>query len=137
VLLLAGALISGAGPAARADFSAAQQATADQAIAQAYVERRSHLQVEDQGEVAELLPDDTDGDRHQRFIVRLADGRHLLLAYNIDLAPRIDALQRGDRIEFRGEYIWNRKGGIVHWTHHDPSGRHPGGYIRLNGRLYQ
>ncbi|MDB5987684.1 MAG: hypothetical protein JWR16_2737 [Nevskia sp.] len=130
-LLLAGLLtLAGAAPALA-------EPAADQQLAQAYAAHRSHLQIEDDGVVLKLLPDDTEGSRHQRFVVQLANGQRLLFAYNIDLAPRIDALQRGDTIAFRGEYIWNRKGGIVHWTHHDPSGRHAGGYIRLNGRVYQ
>jgi Protein of unknown function (DUF3465). len=51
------------------------------------------------------LPDDEQGSRHQRFILRLASGRTLLVAHNIDLAPRIDGLQVGDQVAFSGEYI--------------------------------
>jgi hypothetical protein len=68
--------------------------------------------------------------------VRLPD-QTVLIAYNIDIAPRIDGLQAGEPIEFSGEYEWNGQGGIVHWTHHDPSGRHPAGWIRYGGHVYQ
>jgi len=60
-----------------------------------------------------------------------------LLAHNIDVAPRIDGLAPGDRVRFKGEYIWNEKGGVIHWTHHDPQGRHVAGWIVHNGKTYQ
>lgn len=84
-----------------------------------------------------MLSDDFDGSKHQRFIVRLYNGQTLLLAHNIDLAPRVDSLREGDRISFYGEYEWNPKGGIVHWTHHDPAGRHVAGWIKFRGKTYQ
>ncbi len=109
----------------------------DAAFDDAFASRRSNLQLEGQGTVVKLLADDNDGSRHQRFIVRLGSGRTLLLAHNIDLAKRIDTLRTGDTVSFYGEYEWNAKGGVMHWTHHDPQGRHPGGWIRHNGLTYQ
>ena len=107
------------------------------AIDQAFAGRRSNLQVEGRGTVQRLLADDNKGSRHQRFIVRLDSGLTVLVAHNIDLAPRLDVLRAGDAIAFAGEYEWSSKGGVIHWTHHDPHGRHPGGWIRHGGRTYE
>jgi hypothetical protein len=106
-------------------------------LEQAFTRRLSRQQLVGEGVVSRLLSDDNDGSGHQRFIVRLASGRTLLIAHNVDLAPRIDALAVGDSIAFSGVYEWNAKGGVVHWTHHDPQGHHPGGWIRHQGRTYQ
>ena len=103
----------------------------------AYQKHLSHIHVEGTGTVARMLPDDTVGSRHQRFILRLPSEQTVLIVHNIDLAPRIEGLKRGDVVEFSGEYEWNAKGGIVHWTHHDPTGRHRGGWIRYRGRVYE
>lgn len=106
------------------------------AVKQAFAQKQSHVWLEGSGAVKKLLPDDNKGARHQRFLVSVAAGQILLFAHNIDLAPRIDALQVGDQIQFKGEYIYNPKGGIMHWTHHDPQGRQ-GGWIRVNGQTYE
>ena len=107
------------------------------AIRAAFEQRRSDVQVEGSGVVTRLLPDDVDGSRHQRFIVRLAHGQTVLIAHNIDLAPRIDSLKVGDEVRFFGEYEWNSQGGVIHWTHHDPQGRHVVGWVEHRGRRYQ
>jgi hypothetical protein len=106
-------------------------------IEKAYADRRSDQQVQVEGRVEKLLPDDRDGSRHQRFIVRLDSGLTLLVAHNIDLAPRVRDLTVDDRVELYGEYEWNERGGVIHWTHRDPRGSHPDGWIRHQGRLYQ
>ncbi len=116
---------------------AAQVGNADEAVAAAFAARQSDVAIEGEGEVIKLLSDDNRGSRHQRFLLRLASGATLLVAHNIDLAPRIDALKVGDRLRFGGEYEWNERGGVLHWTHHDPRGKHTGGYLELNGRRYE
>lgn len=109
----------------------------DQQLISAFQNRQSNVQVTGSGIVIKNLPDDTRGSRHQKFILKLASGQTLLVAHNIDLAPRIDALGEGDVIEFGGEYEWNSKGGVLHWTHRDPAGRHEGGWLKHGGTIYQ
>jgi len=106
-------------------------------VTDAYEQQQSDVQVRGQGVVIKLLPDDTQGSRHQKFILRLASGQTLLVAHNIDLAPRIDALRVTDYVGFYGEYEWNNQGGVLHWTHHDPQGRHLDGWLSHNGKIYQ
>jgi len=109
----------------------------DAAVEAAFANRLSNQQLAGQGTVVKVLADDTNGSRHQRFIIRLDSGRTLLVSHNIDLAQRIDTLRAGDTVAFYGEYEWNPKGGVIHWTHHDPQGRHPAGWLRHGGRTYQ
>lgn len=75
--------------------------------------------------------------RHQRFISELKSKQTLLIARNIDLSPRIFALSLNDKIEFFGEYEWNDKGDVIHWTPHDPQEIHVGGWIFYNSVIYQ
>jgi hypothetical protein len=111
--------------------------TADDSIARAFASRDSNVQVEGEGAVTRVLPDDLNGRRHQRFVVRLASGQTLLVAHNIDIAPRIVGLKEGDSVRFKGEYVWNEEGGVIHWTHHDPEGRHDAGWVRHNGKTFK
>jgi hypothetical protein len=108
-----------------------------QVLEDAFHNRESNLQVTQRGEIVKLLPDDTKGSRHQRMIVELASGQTLLIAHNIDLAPRLPALETGETLTFHGEYEWNEHGGVIHWTHHDPDGRHEAGWVKYRGKTYQ
>ncbi|MDV2405319.1 DUF3465 domain-containing protein, partial [Vibrio cholerae] len=109
----------------------------DAVLQQAYQSQQSDLQVQGFGQVAKVLPDDNDGSRHQKFILKLNSGQTLLVAHNIDLAPRIPNLKVGDSVEFYGEYEWNKKGGVLHWTHKDPQNRHAHGWLKHNGQVYE
>ena len=111
--------------------------SSDAALANVFSNHESNLQVSGQGVVTRLLPDDDSGSRHQKFIIRLPSGQTLLISHNIDLAPRISSLREGDAIEFYGEYEWNEKGGVVHWTHRDPNGSHEAGWLQRQGNRYQ
>jgi uncharacterized protein DUF3465 len=110
---------------------------ADDTLAAAFESHRSNVQVQGGGSVSKVLSDDNEGSRHQRFIVRLASGQTVLIAHNIDLAGRVSSLKPGDPVEFYGEYEWNERGGVVHWTHRDPQHGHVDGWIKHNGHTYQ
>jgi len=108
----------------------------DDALTYAYNKRLSDVQVRGEGRVIAILADDNDGSRHQKFILERSSGQTLLVAHNIDLSRRINLLRKGDNIEFYGEYEWNSKGGVIHWTHHDPRGRHMDGWLKHKGSKY-
>ncbi len=106
-------------------------------VEQAIQQQKSDIQLELNGIVIKLLADDVEGRRHQKFIIKLSGGQTVLVAHNIDLAPRLNSLQKGDSVSIYGEYEWNEKGGVVHWTHHDPAGKHINGWIKYQGQTYQ
>ncbi|MFT4928444.1 MAG: hypothetical protein ACI8WB_004563, partial [Phenylobacterium sp.] len=111
-------------------FSIDGFAVGNQAVSSAYQAKRSDVQVTGSGVVVKVLSDDNKGSRHQRFIIKLSSGQTVLIAHNIDLAPKIKAIRKGDTVGFNGEYEYNAKGGVIHWTHHDPRGRHQGGWLK-------
>ncbi|MBU2601734.1 MAG: DUF3465 domain-containing protein [Actinobacteria bacterium] len=94
-----------------ADQEATSVAGSDVDFARALADRAGDLELEGQGTVSKLLA--------------------------IDIAPRVSALRVGDTVAFKGEYEWNAQGGIMHWTHHDPTGSHAAGRIRHDSRTYQ
>ncbi len=102
-------------------------------IEQAFAHRESGIPVTVDAIVEKTLRDDSNGDRHQRFLIRLPNGRKLLVAHNIDLAERVD-VSAGDPIRLHGQFEWNDRGGVLHWTHRAPRGDHPDGWIEVHGR---
>jgi len=106
-------------------------------INEAFKNQQSNVQVKGSGKVIRILSDDNQGSRHQKFILKLSSGNTLLIAHNIDLAPRIKSISKGDTIQFYGEYEWNKKGGVVHWTHRDPNKHHINGWLKHKGIVYQ
>lgn len=111
--------------------------SANTAIPNEFGKSDAGTQVRGSGSVTRILSDDNSGSKHQRFIIKLASGQTLLVAHNIDLAPRVAGIAVNDRVQFHGEYEWNSQGGVVHWTHSDPNGRHINGSLRSKGRTYQ
>lgn len=120
-----------------ASDQAQQRSDGDQVIRRAFETRARNIQVEGKGVVKRTLSDDNDGSRHQRFVLELGSGQSVLIAHNVDLAPRLVGLREGDEVQFRGEYEWNPEGGVIHWTHHDPRGQHSGGWLKHNGQTYE
>lgn len=114
-----------------------ESAKVDQSdIRSLYDAQRSGVMVSTVANVTRILMDDNDGSRHQRFLIETAEGLTLLVAHNIDLAPRVP-LSVNDQVSIYGQYEWNNKGGVVHWTHHDPNKSHPEGWIIHLGKKYE
>lgn len=111
--------------------------TDNTSVEQAFSQKQESVQVSGNGTVIKLLPDDLKGSRHQRFILKISRSLTILIAHNIELAPKIQTLNKGDLVSFAGEYEYNTRGGVVHWTHHDPSKRHQGGWLKHNGKTYK
>ncbi len=95
--------------------------------------RQSNVIITLDATIINILSDDNQGDRHQRLILKSGKNT-LLLAHNIDIAPRVP-VKKGDFIKVRGEYEWNEKGGVVHWTHRSTSS-HADGWIIHNNKKY-
>jgi hypothetical protein len=108
----------------------------EQAIMDAHDQQKSDVIVQASAKVVKVLPDDTVGSKHQKALLELPSKLTLLLAHNIDLAQRVP-FREGDTIEFKGEYEYTDKGGVIHWTHHDPGKRHTDGWIKHNGQTYE
>ena len=79
-----------------------------QKIQQAFQQQQNNVQVRASGVVKAILADDHEGSRHQKFILSLQNGLTVLVAHNIDLAPRIENVQKGDTVEFYGEYEYSQ-----------------------------
>lgn len=121
----------------RPNAAVSTSAASDDVFAAAFRNQTSGLAVKGQGVVTRVLSDDNSGSRHQRFILRLPSGQTLLMAHNIDVAPRLVGLAVGDTVSFSGVYEWNAEGGVVHWTHRDPGGTHAAGWLKHNGQTSQ
>ena len=114
------------------------QSADNAAVCSAFSSRRSHVEVVAGGTVARVL-----GTRpgasgsHEGFLMRLNS--------SCDVTIRVEAnedftgqfpLEAGDAVVVKGEYEYYSRGGVIHWTHRDPRGRHEGGYIQTGGKIY-
>lgn len=102
----------------------------DQEVLDAQSKGMSRVHVTFSAVVYKLLPDDTKGIPHQRFLLRLSNNTTVLIAHNTNLGSYL-SIQPGDMVEVSGEYIWNKKGGLVHYTHPSTSTYKEGGWIKV------
>ena len=111
--------------------------TIDQSqVLQAQQSHATKVEIIFSARVKKLLPDDTKGLPHQRFLLEIENGTTVLVAHDTKYAPKVP-IQPGDVVTIKGEYIWNRKGGVIRWTHRSDTPRHEGGYIEFDGQKYQ
>ena len=111
------------------------------AVYAAWAGHQSHLELVAEGTVARNL-----GTRrgpsglHEGFLVHLRGGAGhgltIRVEDNADITGPIP-IGEGADVRIRGEYIYDPRGGLIHWTHHDPRLRHEPGFVEINGRKYQ
>jgi hypothetical protein len=108
----------------------------DSQVIEAQEEHLNKVELTVRAKVKKILPTDTEGLPHERFLLELSNRTTVLVAHDLKMAPSVP-IQEGDMPIIRGEYIWNERGGVIHWTHHTDTPRHEGGWIFLNGTRYQ
>ncbi len=117
-----------------AGTAAGQSAVGCGAVERDYAQHRSGVWVTLDAAVERLLPDEYGRLRHQRFIVRCADGQTILIVNDVSIGTRAP-VSIGGMVGVRGQYVWNRLGGLIHFTHHNDSGGQ-GGWVLWRGRVY-
>jgi hypothetical protein len=125
--------------AAGALDACAAQTPDNAAVCSAYTSGSSHVEVIADGTVTRVLgmaPGRISP--HEGFLFRLASGCSVIVRVeaNADFTGQIP-LAPGQHVLVKGEYEFYPMGGVIHWTHRDPRGRHEGGYIQTDGRIYE
>ena len=104
-------------------------------VEEAFEKNVSDIPLTIEGQVTEILADDTGDTPHQRFIVTIHSGHTVLVAHNLERAYRVP-VKIDDRVEVHGTYVWNKYGGIIHNTHHSDAGEHEDGWINFVGKKH-
>ncbi|MBV9277651.1 MAG: DUF3465 domain-containing protein [Candidatus Eremiobacteraeota bacterium] len=96
----------------------------------------SHVEVHFSGTIARYLGTHySQSGEHEGFLIMPSGSTNsLMVEDNVNLSGFIP-MRRGDAVELQGQYECNDS--VIHWTHHDPSGRHVGGFVIVNGRRFQ
>ena len=102
---------------------------------------RSGVEVQATGSVARVLGKRTGpSGPHEGFLLHLtgAGGHGLTVRVesNLDIIGTLPVVD-GEPATVRGEYEYDQRGGVIHWTHHDPMGRHANGFVEIGGRRYE
>jgi hypothetical protein len=107
-------------------------------VCNAYAQHLSRVEVDAEGAVTRVL-----GTRpgrqspHTGFLVKIEPcGATVRVEANTNFTGVVP-VRAGDDVVMRGEYEYYAQGGVIHWTHRDPRGRHPGGYVKVGGTTYQ
>jgi hypothetical protein len=104
-------------------------------------EHRGGQEVTVEGTVAKVLPpSSTSTGEHERFLLDVhtgsGDEQLILIAHNTDIAPEAP-VSADDDVIVRGVLEIDQGGPVIHWTHHDPAGRHLNGFIKAHGQTYE
>ncbi len=118
---------------------AAQTSPDNSVVCGAYNAGRSRVEVVADGRVTRVLGIQNGRvSPHEGFLMRLNSGCSVIVRVevNTDLAGTFP-VSPGDRVTVKGEYEYYSRGGVIHWTHHDPRFHHEAGFIEIGGKIYE
>jgi len=119
------------------DVSRAYDYDGNKIVQEAFLQKFTDFFVTIIGVVKVVLPDDTEGIQHQRFLVELyGSNQTVLIVHNLEYGKRLH-LKTGDTFKITGEYVWNSLGGLIHLTHQDPFGRFEEGQANLVREVHE
>ena len=94
----------------------------------------SAVEVTVNGSVARLLGNSSSSTgSHEGFLMR-SNALTIHVEDNTTITGPIP-LSKGEAVSLQGQYECND--GVIHWTHHDPRGRHLSGFIEAGGKIYR
>jgi hypothetical protein len=111
-----------------------EQSTPNQFLARAHVA----------GQIVQVYPDQNG---HHHFAIQIGQdpSNRLEVVYNEDFGA-VPAVNVGSNVEACGDYITSTAqtaqypaspdNAIIHWVHESPNGRHPSGFLMIDGVLY-
>jgi len=108
-------------------------------ICELYASGAGGAEVIGQGTVAAALgTSNGPSGEHEGFLLKLHGQCDLLLRVetNTGITGPVP-LHAGENVVVKGQYEDDATGGVIHWTHHDPAGRHVAGYVIAAGKIYQ
>lgn len=108
-------------------------------VCSTYAGQGSGQEVLAQGNVAAILGTrEGPSGEHEGFLLQLTGDCDLVVRVetNVDLTGPVP-LRAGEAAIVKGQYEYTVMGGVIHWTHHDPAGRHVAGYVQAGGKVYQ
>lgn len=108
----------------------------DGQIIQAQSQQARKVELTVTAPIKKLLREEDYREPHQRFLLILSNGTTVLVANDLKYGT-FAPVQEGNVVRIHGEYIWNEKGGVLHWTHKSDEPNHESGYIDFNGMRYQ
>lgn len=110
----------------------------DAALCRAIAARASGTEVIADGTVSSVLGTNVGSSGpHEGFLlhVRGGCGATLRVETNVGFTGPIP-LRAGEVVTVKGEYDHDPDGDVIHFTHRELHGRHPSGYVELNGTYY-
>ena len=104
-------------------------------LADAYLNKKSGMMAEVQGQVTRLIMDEEESARVQKFVICAISGQSRLVTHDLSRSDRVP-VAIGDKVMVRGEYVWSEPGGTLICPTRDNGSGGRNGWIEHKGERY-